>query len=119
MLIKQDLQSFEYMFSNWINLIRIDGKINVSNCTNFGCMFYNCSSLQEIDGFKNWDVSNCSNFVSMFYNCCSLQELNALKNGDVSNGKYFNEMFECCSSLQFPKEKILVKCLHVVLHYKI
>ena len=47
--------------------------MNVSNGTYFDHMFCDCSSLQNVDGLKNWDASNAETFECMFYGCKSLQ----------------------------------------------
>lgn len=74
--------------------------VTTTNYTNnrFSGMFSNCTSLINIYGINEWDVSNLSITENMFYNCSSLTELN-LSNWNVSNVTNMGGMFGRCSSL--------------------
>ena len=100
MIIKKPINDFSSMFENCTKLIKIDGKMNVSNGTNFGYMFSECRSFQISDEMKDWNVSNGANFEYMFNFCDSFQNLNGLENWNVSNGKNFEGMFCYCRNLQ-------------------
>ena len=68
-----------------------------SNVTDMGYMFYNCSSLTQLD-VSNWDTGNVKSMDYMFYNCESLIQLNA-SIWDTSNVTKMNSMFTNCESL--------------------
>jgi hypothetical protein len=84
--------SFGNMFYNCSSLVSIP-ELNISNGTNFNRMFYNCSSLVSI---PELNTMKCSDFSNMFYNCSSLVSIPLL---DTSNGTNFSNMFYGCSSL--------------------
>ena len=86
------------MFYGCKKLIKVEGNIP-EGINNFSYMFYNCTSLQNVDGLKNLEVSNGEGFSWMFDECKSLQNVNELKNWDVSNGTTFENMFGKCSNL--------------------
>ena len=71
---------------------------DTSNVTDMSCMFYDCSSLQELD-LSSFDTSNVTDMCFMFNGCSSLQELD-LSSFDTSNVKNMGSMFDGCSSLQ-------------------
>ena len=62
--------------------------------TNFGNMFYNCFSLQQVPLLN---TAAGTNFTNMFYNCYSLQTVPLL---NTAAGTNFTSMFQGCSSLQ-------------------
>ena len=62
-------------------------------------MFYECSSLADISGLKDFDISNIDEIVSMFYGCSTLTDLSPLANWDFSTPTKISSMFEGCSSL--------------------
>ena len=41
-------------------------------------MFYNCSSLNNINGVYNWNVSQGLEFEYMFYNCKKLKNVDGI-----------------------------------------
>ena len=73
---------------------------DVSNGTDFSCMFNSCKSLQDIRALQNWNVENGIEFSFMFAECNSLQNIHALENWDVSNGTDFSSMFANCKLLK-------------------
>ena len=74
--------------------------LDVSDCKDFSCLFYECQSLKDISSLKNWNVSNGMDFAYMFDHCESLMNISALANWNVVNGKDFSFMFYVCESLQ-------------------
>ena len=99
--IKNKITDFSYMFYNCSTLKNIDELkyLNVDECINFSNMFYGCSSLSDIKPLEKWKVSKCNNFSYMFYRCRSLPEIKPLEMWDVSNCINFSYMFYGCSSL--------------------
>lgn len=82
------------------NKVTTGGDLNLwdtSNITNMQFMFYDCTSLIELD-LSNWNTNNLSNTRGMFHNCESLTTLN-LSNWDMSNVVNTATMFNNCSSL--------------------
>ena len=63
-------------------------------------MFSYCTSLQDLNGLKTWNVSSGKDFSLMFEYCKSLQNINELQNWNVSNGTDFSTMFASCQSLK-------------------
>ena len=59
------------------------------------CMFYGCSSLNELK-FKNFNTNNVTDMIWMFSYCSSLKELN-LNNFNTNNVTEMNYMFSGCS----------------------
>ena len=60
-------------------------------------MFYNCSSLTQLD-LSNWDTSSVTDMIAMFLNCYQLVQLD-VSNWDTSNVATANNMFHGCSQL--------------------
>ena len=58
-------------------------------------MFYNCSSLKELD-LSNFNTNNVINMSYMFFDCSSLKELN-LSNFNTNNVINISGMFGGCS----------------------
>ena len=112
-------------FNSFDKLTEIENidKLNTSKVTNMSCMFYNCSSLENLDvsGFDtisvtnmhsmfdgcekltNLDVSgfdtrNVTDMTSMFWNCAGLTSLDVTR-FDTSNVNNMNSMFIYCSGL--------------------
>jgi len=63
---------------------------------NMSYMFYNCSSLKEIN-LSSFNTNQVTNMASMFYNCSSLKEINlsSFNTNQVTDMSY---MFNNCSS---------------------
>ena len=70
---------------------------NVSGVTDMGNMFYNCSSLTELDA-SSWDISNVTSIFNMFYDCSGLTSLD-VSTWDTSNVTQVGATFKNCSSL--------------------
>jgi len=71
--------------------------INVKNITFTRYMFYDCSSLTELDVSK-FDTSNVTDMSHMFHGCSSLTNFN-LNGFDTSNVTSMESMFSECSNL--------------------
>ena len=110
MVIKNKIIDLQNMFESCQNLKNIDEvkylntkycpKWNVSNGTNFSCMFCNCSSLKDIKLLEKWNVSNGVNFTSILYGCSSVKDIKPLEKWNVSNSTIFLAMFNGCSLLK-------------------
>ena len=99
LLINNEKKNLEYKYKlkegeNKIRFLIKDYEIN-----NLEYMFYNCSSLKNIEGLKYFDVEKVNNFTHMFSGCESLSDITALENWNVSNGNNFSDMFSGCKSL--------------------
>ena len=101
MIIKNKLQSLNYMFYMCSNLIDIEGlkNLDVSQVFDFSLAFNQCSSLSNIKALENWDVSNGTDFKGIFHGCDLITDITPLENWDTSNGKSFGSMFSACTSL--------------------
>ena len=88
------------MFGKCSNLTKIIGVEKLVTKYNGYIMdiFYNCSSLTEID-VSGWDVSNVVYGYSVFAGCSSLTELD-LSNWDISKFNSLREMFNDCTNLR-------------------
>ena len=98
MIVPKGILDFSSMFFDCANLVKVDGKLDTSQCMNFSTMFYGCSSLKNIDGLKRWNVSNAQIFFRMFYKCSSLKDLSALRTWKTrSLTNVYRMFFGCCS----------------------
>lgn len=74
---------------------------NMSNVTSMNSMFNSAESLINVPNLKSWDVSNVENMEYLFYECSSLVEVD-ISDWNVQNvidDDGINEMFEDCGSL--------------------
>ena len=71
--------------------------LNTSEVTEMIYMFYNCSSLTQLDVTK-FDTKNVTDMNGMFAGCSSLTQLDVTK-FDTKNVTYMSWMFAGCSSL--------------------
>ena len=101
-IFKEKIQNYSYLFYDCTSLSDIDmlKDWDVSSATNLDCLFYGCSSLKDIYGLKKWNVKNVNHFSYLFYGCTSLKNISALKNWDVSEGLFFSCLFFGCTSLK-------------------
>ena len=72
-------------------------KFNTTNVKDMGDMFSGCSNLKELD-LKNFNTKKVTNMGSMFSGCSSLTKLD-LNNFDTTNVTDMGFMFSECSSL--------------------
>ena len=87
-----------YMFYNCTSLQQLDlSNFNTENVKNMSVMFCDCSSLTELD-LSNFNTENVKDMSGMFYDCSSLTKLN-LSNFNTENVKDMSGMFSGCSSL--------------------
>ena len=99
------LENGIYLFAGLTKLTSVDlSKADMSEATDMSAMFYNCTSLTNIN-FKNANTSNlvetCGvNYFTggMFEGCSSLTEID-LSDLDTENVTSFDSMFRGCSSL--------------------
>ena len=87
------------MFREFKNLVQINfnNNFNTSKVTNMWRMFFNCTSLTNLD-LSNFNTSNVTNMSDMFYKCSSLTTLD-LSSFNTSNVTNMWQMFASCSSL--------------------
>ena len=79
-------------------------------------MFYNCSSLIELD-LSNFNTNNVINMSYIFFDCSSLKELN-LSNFNTNNVINISGMFGGCSDeLKNTIEKIKIFLCWFVKYY--
>lgn len=79
--------------------VYIGGKNNVKINSNSSYLFANFTSLKEINGLNNITTNNVTDTRYMFYNCSSLTELD-LSDFNTDNLVYSAYMFRDCSSLK-------------------
>ena len=91
--------SFYGSFRDETSLEAIDfgGCFDTSNVTDMSWMFFDCSSLTELD-VSGFDTSNVTDMSNMFAGCSSLTELD-LSGFDTSNVTDMSYMFCFCESL--------------------
>ena len=85
----------EYCFKSLITL-PVE-KLDTSQVTDMGYMFYKCESIESLD-FSGWDTGNVTYMNNMFSNCFKLTSLN-LNSFNTSNVTTMYCMFNKCSSL--------------------
>ena len=83
-------------------IIKYSFKNNITNATR---MFYQCSSLTNIN-LSNFNTSNVTNMSDMFNSCSSLTNIN-LSNFNTDNVTDAISMFAGCQNLK--KENIIIK----------
>jgi hypothetical protein len=100
---KQILANWDASIANRVNAFRGDTglkffpKVDMSNVTNTGSMFVNCSSLLL---FPEEDMSNVTNSNYMFYGCYNLEEigdmdLSSIGQGGTANNNTMNMFYGC------------------------
>ena len=106
---KISINSRDYKLSSIINLNNYNIENNtisillkgISYIRDMSSMFYNCSSLIEIDD-KPWNTENVEDMNFMFFNCNLLTYLpNYISKWDTKNVKNLSGMFSHCTSLKF------------------
>lgn len=95
-LFPEDSSAF---FENFTNLSEIEGleNINTYYVTDMNAMFFNCSSLANLD-LSTFDTSNLERMSSMFSGMNQLENIN-LTNFDTSRVIEMTDVFAECSSL--------------------
>ena len=91
--------------SNWFSVYdggptSIEGiqYLNTSEVTSMYGMFWDCSSLSEID-VSHFDTRNVANMSYMFSGCTALKSID-VSNFDTGNVKNMRSMFYACPSLE-------------------
>ena len=90
----------KYWFSNLKALTTIEGfeNLNTSAATDMSWMFYDCSSLTELN-LSNLNTSSVTDMTRMFEGCSSLTYLNVF-NFNTSSVTNMSWMFKNCSGLK-------------------
>ena len=93
------LTSTTIWFFRLSSLTSIQGieNLNTSNVTEMNYMFYECSSLRELD-LSHFDTSNVGDMRYMFYGCTNMTSFN-LKNFNTSKVFEMGGMFRDCTNL--------------------
>ena len=96
-----EVTDFSCMFENCYNITTLDFRnwVGNSNILNTSKMFYGCSKLETIQGLDNLNVQNVTNMQQMFYDCQALTSINALSNWDTSSVTNMQQMFCDCRAL--------------------
>ena len=96
------LTDLSYMFYNCSSLYSISGfrEFGTNNITNMNSMFYGCSNLVSLPDIGDLDVSNVIDMSCLFYGCKSLTTLNGINKWDVSKVKNMSYLFGDCGKLE-------------------
>ena len=114
-IFNNNLSKTDYMFYECSSLTNIDlSNFNTQNVTNMGDMFNGCSSLTNID-LSNFNTQNVTNMCRMFYDCSSLTNID-LSNFNTQNVTDMCYMLSGCSSLK--KENIIIKDNKIIKNFK-
>ncbi len=97
----QGNSDMSYIFYNASSLANIDALANwdTSSVTNMSFMFQNASSLTSIDALADWDTSSVTNMSYMFFSASSLTDIDALANWNTSKVTNMASIFNSTSSL--------------------
>ena len=89
-----------HWFNGFSSLTSFSGldKLNTGRVVHMGRMFYNCSSLQQLD-LGSFNTGSVLSMRQMFSGCTSLQQLN-VSSFNTANVTDMGHMFQNCSSLQ-------------------
>ena len=74
-------------------------KLDTSSCVDMNWMFYDCSSLTDLD-VSNFDTSSVTGMQQMFHDCYDLTGLD-VSNFDASSATDMHQMFYNCRSLAY------------------
>ena len=88
-------------FQDNTNLIKVvlgDG-FSTAKGINMNSMFSGCTKLTTIEGLKLVSTQTSTTYQQMFYNCSSLKEIN-LSSSTIKTGSNVTNMLSGCSSLQ-------------------
>lgn len=94
------LKDMSFIFSRCDKLhsVKFGGKFNTKNVEDMKGLFYECTSLRNID-LSDLDMSGATEIGSMFEKCINLKTIN-LSSIDTSNVTEMTGMFETCESLE-------------------
>ena len=94
-----DLTDMSYMFYNCSSLKELNlSSFNTNQVTNMLWMFDNCSSLKKLN-LSSFNTNQVTNMTCMFGSCCSLKELN-LSSFNTKLVTNMSSMFRNCTSLE-------------------
>ena len=95
----KDLRNMSYMFYDCSSLKELNlSSFNTNQVTNMAYMFDGCSSLKELN-LSSLNTNHVTDMYSMFNRCSSIKELN-LSSFDTNQVTYMSFMFCECSSLK-------------------
>ena len=93
------LTYMSYMFFNCSSLIEIDfTSFNSNEVKNLDSMFFGCSSLKNIN-LSSFNTSHVINMRNLFYGCSSLKKIN-LSTFKTDEVNFMSYMFYGCKSLE-------------------
>ena len=96
---KKELKNGSYLFYNCSSLEELNlSKFDSSNITTNYWMFRQCSSLKKIN-LANFDTSNSENMSNMFNGCKLLEEIN-VSSFNTQKVIIMRGLFNCCSKLK-------------------
>lgn len=88
----------EYWFQGFLNCGNFDlSRLDTSDVTSFGHVFYNCQTVRSID-LSDWDFSSAITQTSMFA-CCDKLELIDFGDWVPDKLRFYSWMFSGCRSL--------------------
>ena len=90
----------DYVFGDCTKLTKVifDASIADARPVTTKCWFYNCSSLQEIEGLEHINTSDVTDMRWMFYGCSALQTVD-VSHFDTGNVTAMKSMFCNCNNL--------------------
>ena len=96
----EKVESFYEMFSGCTNLQEIDfSNRKIYSPTVFDRMFYQCSSLTNVNFGEDINTSNVSTYVQMFEGCTNLQTID-FSHFRTDNAQSFSAAFANCNNLR-------------------
>lgn len=94
-----NVTTMNQMFYQCSSLTNIDlSNFNTNNVTTMYCMFCDCGSLTNLD-VSSFNTANVTSMNSMFYGCSNLRNLD-VSHFNTENVIYMNNMFYGCSNLK-------------------
>ena len=79
--------------------VKFDESFNDYTPTDLNYWFYSCTNLSSIDGTENLNTSEVNSMLRMFYNCSSLKNLD-LHSLNTRKVETLSDMFVGCESLE-------------------
>ena len=70
-------------------------------------MFYDCSSLNNLDGISKWDTKSVTDMSEMFSRCSSLNNLDGISKWDTKSVTDMSEMFSGCGTNKIPNNFLI------------
>lgn len=89
-----------YMFSECTSITYFDFSIiDLRNATDFGAMLSDCTNLTNVSGLDSNNLQKIQDVYAMFYNCSSLKNIDISKL-NTSKIQYFGMWFSDCNNLE-------------------